>query len=193
MQTNSHHRLSPSRFAEYELCCVTKLVANVLESSQAEITKRKLHIELDLQPINAHVQPVLIRAALKGLLINAIHSSPVGGDLAITSIDSTYQWEIEFADSSGTHPTARPESPERTPEMSLGLFERSPVIQNRFDVDAPACDDLPRILPFQATEHLRSAYRAAWQHEGQIQTWSCPQGGLAYVLFIPKRTLAQSA
>ena len=55
-----------------------------------------------------------------------------------------------------------------------------------------AVDELPIIIPFPFNDSLRSAYRAALKHEGEIQSWDCPQGGRAYVLVIPRRNFVNS-
>jgi len=125
--------------------------------------QQKIILETDLDTFDAFINPKLLHSAAAALVENAIEAMPNGGEISITLIDGKHQWELEVADSFG---------------MAFNSFERK---------NQPTDDTLPVVIPFPQTERLRNAHRAAMAHGGQIQTWSCPQGGTAHVLVIPRR------
>ena len=72
----------------------------LIDAQKSNVERRRIRIEMDVQPIRALIDIELIRKALAGLIVNAIESTPAGGEITITSIDGIHQWEIEVADSS---------------------------------------------------------------------------------------------
>ena len=173
MATNSRHPGSHRATSDLQSCSVTQLVSDLLDTHKSNLDRHAIRIETDMQPIEATISPDLIRKALSGLILNAIDSTPPGGEIAITSIDGIHQWEIEVADSSHVGRNGN------FAELNIG---------EEFDGL-----DFPVLVPFPRSDNLRDAYRAAFKHEGQIQCWECPQGGMAYVLVIPRRRIAKKA
>ena len=173
MRINSRTRGQRSESNDLQLCSVTQLVSELVDLHKSNFAQHSIRIEMDMQPIQATIKPSLISAALSGLILNAIETTPPGGEVSITSIDGIHQWEIEVADSSHVGKT--------------GDFAKLDIATNDSDLDFPV------LIPFPRSENLRDAYRAAFKHEGQIQCWGCPQGGMAYVLVIPRRRIAKAA
>ena len=173
MQANFRRQNSCETTSPQHSASVTQVVLDLIDSRQSLCRERGIRLELDVQPIDAMVDVDLVRQALSGLIENAIESTPDGGEITITSIDSPHQWEIEVADSSRYR-----QDDQETPFA---------------EVDNETNVDLAILIPFPATDKLREAYRAAFQHDGQIQSWRCPQGGLAYALVIPRRRMFKSA
>ena len=173
MATNSRRPASHLAPGELQSCSVTQLVSDLVNMHRSDFERHAIRIEMDMQPIRATVDSGLIRTALSGLILNAIDSTPPGGEVTITTIDGVHQWEIEVADSSHVG-------------RNRDLLE--------LDIGGDFEDlDIPVLVPFPRSDNLRNAYRAAFKHEGQIQCWECPQGGMAYVLVIPRRRIARAA
>lgn len=150
---------SESKSAAYRSVSVDQLVMEVIESQRHEFFDRNIQVETDLASVETLADSQLVKAAFASLIGNATELMETGGELTVTLIDSSHQWELEVADSCPV------ESPPNT---------------------EAAESDLPTLIPFPQTEHLRNAHRAAMSHGGQVQTWDCPQGGTAHVLVIPK-------
>lgn len=144
-----------------QACNVEQLINEIVDEYRPRMTQKKINLEIDFDSIEACVDTRLLHSAAASLVENAIEAMPNGGEISITLIDGQYQWELEVADSLG---------------MAFNSFEReNPETR------------LPIVIPFPETERLRNAHRAAMAQGGQIQTWSCPQGGTAHVLVVPRR------
>lgn len=183
MSMSSRNRDLHLESVKMQFCSVSQLIAELIDQLQPALVRRGVRIEMDVQTLEARIDAKLIGKALQGLMLNAIESTPRGGEITITSINGIHQWEIEVADSSHVrrhNDFSGLVSPEGEPTESI----QNSAIQN---------DDLPTLLQFPRTEYLRDAYRAAFQHDGQIQSWECPQGGMAYVLVIPRRRISKAA
>lgn len=146
---------------------VTDLISDTLADVNPVLIEREIQLDLDLDPIEARFDRTLIGQAITNLIQNAVHSSPIGGELSLTTIDGSHQWEFEIADSSGSKSDYR-----RGALDSCNDWESN---------------ELPTLIPFPATEFLRSAYRAAFAHGSQLHSWRCPLGGVAYVLTVPRQ------
>jgi K+-sensing histidine kinase KdpD len=144
-------------------CNVEHLINQLVDEYRPRMTQRKINLETDFDTFDACVDPSLLHSAAAALVENAIEAMPNGGEISITLIDGKYQWELEVADSFG---------------MAFNSFEQE---------SQESDNSLPVVIPFPETERLRNAHRAAMAQGGQIQTWSCPQGGTAHVLVIPRQ------
>jgi len=148
---------------------VDELVQDVIDSYESDFRKRNIVIRTELSSVTAAVDLLLIRTAFVALINHSVQLLKNGGELSITLIDGQHHWELEVANQTVRFPTSQE-------ELDLMFSEKVQAM------------DIPSVLPFPASNHLRSAYRAALSHGGQLQMWDCPQGGTAYVLVIPKRT-----
>ena len=142
---------------------VEQFIRELVDVYRPKMTEQKIVLETDFDSFDACVSPSLLHSAAAALVENAIEAMPNGGEISITLIDGKFQWELEVADSLG---------------MAFNSFERKTQKSD---------ESLPVIIPFPETEKLRNAHRAAMQQGGQIQSWSCPQGGTAHVLVIPRQ------
>lgn len=142
---------------------VEQFISELVNVYRPRMTQQRIILETDFDTFDACVYPSLLHSAASALVENAIEAMPNGGEISITLIDGKYQWELEVADSLG---------------MAFNSFERSTRNPD---------NSLPVVIPFPETEQLRNAHRAALKQGGQIQTWSCPQGGTAHVLVIPRK------
>lgn len=156
-------RNSESRFSSAEeQADISQLIQQVLFKLHPDIEQSNVNVETDVSELVAPVHPEMIAAAIQNLVKHAIHTMPDGGEISVTLIDGNYQWELEIADSSsdGSSPNRRFEGHD---------------------------SGFPIAIPHIIDQYLVDAHRLAMRHGGQIQTWDCPQGGIANVLVIPKR------
>ncbi len=160
---NSHLNSS----TQCDLADVSQLIDKVLYKLHPEIESSKVNVETDVAELVAPIDSGTIEAAIKNLIQHALNVLPQGGEISVTLIDGNYQWELEVADSSTTF-------------ASNSSF--SPLVDNP--------NHLPRVLPQVIDQFLVDAHRLALRHGGQIQSWDCPQGGMANVLVIPKQNAA---
>jgi K+-sensing histidine kinase KdpD len=148
------------------LADVSKLVDKVLYKLHPEIESGCVSVDVDTTELLAPIDCGTIEAAINNLIRHAINIMPRGGELSVTLIDGNYQWELEVADSS-----------------------KSISASNSFSPLASELGQLPRLMPQVIDQYLVDAHRLALRHGGQIQTWECPQGGMANVLVVPKRKM----
>ncbi len=148
---------------------VKQFINSLVDKYRPKMKEQQIILETDFDTFEACIHPALLHAAAANLVENAMEAMPHGGEISITLIDGRYQWELEVADSLG---------------MAFNSIERR---------HEESDNNLPVVIPFPETEQLRNAHRAAIAHGGQIQTWSCPQGGTAHVLVIPRQRVQSSS
>jgi signal transduction histidine kinase len=108
----------------------------------------------------------MLRRALLNLILNALDVMPQGGELTITGLSTSHGVELEVADSGPGIPKSR----------ELRLFE-----------------------PFFTTKSggtglgLTIVERIAAAHGGEVNACNCPQGGAAFTIRIPFRSLEKAA
>lgn len=155
--------------SQCDMADVSQLIDKVLYKLHPEIESNRVNVETDVSELVAPIDAGTIEAAIKNLIQHALNILPQGGEISVTLIDGNYQWELEVADSSTTF----------TSSTSF-----SPLASNP--------NELPSVVPQVIDQYLVDAHRLALRHGGQIQSWDCPQGGMANVLVIPKRNVATS-
>ncbi len=136
---------------------IDSLTEDVLGRYSQELKSKRIRLDKELASLTARVFPKFIDSAVGQLIENAIEATSPGGELNITLIDGDDCWELEIADS------PYEEFPRDQPIENGN--RNSPLEQSRMEV----------------------VRRAAVVHGGKIQTWECPQGGIANVLVIPRR------
>lgn len=144
---------------------VNGLVHSILSELGPEIRARQIELDIDLDSVPLRHQAATISTAIRGLIANSLQSAPHRGQISITLIDSADQWELEVAD------TSEPE-----------LVSAKPALNHRL-----------KIFSHGSSPHLQRADRAAFAIGGEIQFWNCPQGGVAFVLVIPKKRMRMVA
>jgi hypothetical protein len=152
-----------------QVLSIDKLVQEVIDSHRGKFLEKNIVVETDLSQINAVGDSELIKSAFASLIGNAQELMTRGGSLTVTLVDGNHQWELEVADNVNE------------------AYSESALAGETTGTDRSSkAHELPMVIPFPDTEHLRNAARAAMSHGGHVQSWECPQGGTAYVLVIPK-------
>jgi len=156
---------------------VSKTIELVVDEFRARCEAQGVTIETDTTDCQATGNTAFVKAAAAGLISNALSAMPAGGQLSLTLVDSSHQWELEVADS-GLNPSRLGKSKQLL-ETSNARNEKS----------------LPTIIEFPATEALRDVIRLAHQHRSSVESFPCPtsvesfpcpMGGTAWVMAVSK-------
>ena len=155
---------------EVEQVSVADATAAAVDHVRRICEDKNIEIETDLDGVSVLASSGLIIPAIGNLLSNAIAAMPLGGELAVTLVETNSQWELEVADSGS--------KPSRFKPIGPALAKSAATVEED--------DELPRVLEFEAHRTLLVVDRLAREHNGTVQTYSCPLGGTAHVLIIPK-------
>lgn len=155
---------------DVEQVSVAEATATAIDHVRLVCENKSIDIETDLAGVTAVASPGLIIPAVGNLLSNAIAAMPLGGELSVTLVETDAQWELEVADSGP--------KPSRFKTTAPALLTSAATVEND--------DDLPTVLEFEAHRTLLVVDRLAREHNGMVQIYSCPLGGTAHVLIIPK-------
>jgi signal transduction histidine kinase len=146
---------------------VGDLVAEVCESLEPQLEAQRIDVDIDVPPNTLlTADREMIRRALLNLVLNALDAMPDGGSLVITSYDQPRGFELEVADSG-------PGLPE---EAKRRVFE-----------------------PFYSTKQngtglgLAFVQHVAEAHGGSVTATNCPEGGAAFTITIPRRSMRAAA
>ena len=143
-----------------------ELVDELLDSLSPQIAAHQISVLVDVPEVMMWADRDLVRRALVNLLLNAVDVMPAGGGIWITACNCHGGLEIEIADS----------GPGLTDEAVARAFE-----------------------PFFTTKRegaglgLAIVQRVAEAHAGEAYAKNCPEGGAAFVLRIPHRTMEAAA
>jgi signal transduction histidine kinase len=155
------------RNPQWQTFLVGDVVSEVCESLEPQLEAQMIDVDVDVPPNTLlTADRELIRRALLNLVLNAIDVMPEGGSLVITSYDSQHGFELEVADS----------GPGLTEDVKRRAFE-----------------------PFYSTKQngtglgLAIVYHVAEAHGGTVTTQNCPEGGAAFTIRIPRRTMRAAA
>lgn len=155
---------------ENEDVSVAEATATAVDHIRQICEDKSIKIETDLDGVTVRASSALIIPAIGNLLSNAIAAMPLGGELAVTLVETRSQWELEVADS-GPAPSRFQAARPAAQETSLHNEDE---------------DELPTILQFEAHRTLLVVDRLARSFNATIQTFPCPLGGSAHVLIVPK-------
>jgi signal transduction histidine kinase len=146
---------------------VCELVKEVCESLEPQLDAQMINVELDVPPNTLlTADREMFRRAILNLVLNAIDAMRGGGELVITSYDGSRGFELEVADS----------GPGLSDEQKRKAFE-----------------------PFYSTKQngtglgLAIVYHVAEAHGGTVTATNCPEGGAAFTIKIPRRTMRAAA
>lgn len=151
----------------WNIVAVQTFVREVIEALEPQLLAQQIQVRVDV-PARACVSADrdMLRRALVNLLLNALDVLPAGGEITITGYDDGRAFELEVADSGpGIEPQAREK-----------LFE-----------------------PFFSTKSsgtglgLAIVERIAHAHGGHVIAQNCPEGGAAFTLRIPRRSMEAAA
>jgi signal transduction histidine kinase len=155
------------RNPQWQTFLVGDVVSEVCESLEPQLEAQMIDVDIDVPPNTLMTADrEMIRRALLNLVLNAIDVMPEGGSLVITSYDSPRGIELEVADS----------GPGLTDEVKRRAFE-----------------------PFYSTKQngtglgLAIVYHVAEAHGGTVTAQNCPEGGAAFTIKIPRRTMRAAA
>lgn len=146
---------------------VGDLVNEVCQSLEPQLEAQMIDVDIDVPPNTLlSADREMMRRAVLNLVLNAIDAMKDGGTLVITSYDSARGFELEIADSGS------------------GLSD---------DVKRRAFE------PFYSTKQngtglgLAIVYHVAEAHGGTVSAMNCPEGGAAFTIKIPRRTMRAAA
>jgi signal transduction histidine kinase len=146
---------------------VGDLVNEVCQSLEPQLEAQMIDVDIDIPPNTLlTADREMIRRAVLNLVLNAIDAMPGGGSLVITSYDHAGVFELEVADS----------GPGLTDEAKRRAFE-----------------------PFYSTKQngtglgLAIVYHVAEAHGGTVTAMNCPEGGAAFTIKFPRRSMRAAA
>jgi signal transduction histidine kinase len=155
------------RNPQWQTFLVGDVVYEVCQSLEPQLDAQMIDVDVDVPPNTLlTADREMIRRALLNLLLNAIDAMPSGGNLVITSYDSERGFELEVADS----------GPGLSEEVKRRAFE-----------------------PFYSTKQngtglgLAIVYHVAEAHGGTVTAANCPEGGAAFTIKIPRRSMRAAA
>lgn len=155
------------RQPQWQTFLVGDLVSEVCESLEPQLESQMIDVDIDVPPNTLlSADREMIRRALLNLVLNSIDAMPDGGTLVITSYDSARGFELEVADS----------GPGLNDEAKRRAFE-----------------------PFYSTKQngtglgLAFVHHVAEAHGGTVTIANCPEGGAAFTIKIPRRSMRAAA
>jgi signal transduction histidine kinase len=155
------------RSPQWQTFLVGDVVSEVCESLEPQLDAQMIDVDIDVPPNTLlTADREMIRRALLNLVLNAIDAMPTGGSLVITSYEGARGIELEVADS----------GPGLTDESKRRAFE-----------------------PFFSTKQngtglgLAIVYHVAEAHGGTVTAANCPEGGAAFTIKIPRRSMRAAA
>ena len=155
------------RQPQWQTFLVCDLVNEVCESLEPQLEAQMIDVDIDVPPNTLlSADREMIRRAVLNLVLNAIDVMKDGGTLVITSYDRPRGFELEVADS----------GPGLSDEVKRRAFE-----------------------PFYSTKQngtglgLAIVYHVAEAHGGTVTAMNCPEGGAAFTIKIPRRTMRAAA
>jgi signal transduction histidine kinase len=155
------------RQPQWQTFLVGDLVNEVCQSLEPQLEAQMIDVDIDVPPNTLlSADREMIRRAVLNLVLNAIDVMKDGGTLVITSYENARGFELEVADS----------GPGLTDEVKRRAFE-----------------------PFYSTKQngtglgLAIVYHVAEAHGGTVTAMNCPEGGAAFTIKIPRRSMRAAA
>lgn len=155
------------RNPQWQTFLVGDLVEEICESLAPQLEAQRIDVDLDVPPNTLlTADREMFRRAVLNLVLNSVDAMPDGGELVITSYDGSKGFELEVADS----------GPGLSDEQKRRAFE-----------------------PFYSTKQngtglgLAIVYHVAEAHGGTVTAMNCPEGGAAFTIRIPRRTMRAAA
>lgn len=155
------------RQPQWQSFLVGDLVTEVCESLEPQLDAQMIDVDIDIPPNTLlHADREMFRRAVLNLVLNAIDAMRDGGNLVITSYENARGFELEVADS----------GPGLSEDVKRRAFE-----------------------PFYSTKQngtglgLAIVYHVAEAHGGTVTATNCPEGGAAFTIKIPRRSMRAAA
>ncbi|MCA9121272.1 MAG: sensor histidine kinase [Planctomycetaceae bacterium] len=154
------------RQPQYRLFAIGQLVSEVCDSLAPQLEAQGVHVEIDAERnLAIFADRDMLRRAIINLILNSVDVMADGGTLAITCCESHNGIEIEVADS------------------GPGLGEERHRIFEPFFTTKSDGTGLG----------LAIVQRIAEAHEGRVWATNCPDGGAAFTIHLPHRSLEAAA
>jgi signal transduction histidine kinase len=155
------------RNPQWQTFLVGDLVEEICDALGPQLDAQRIDVDIDVPPNTLlTADREMFRRAILNLVLNSIDAMPDGGELVITSYDGHKGFELEIADS----------GPGLSDEQKRRAFE-----------------------PFYSTKQngtglgLAVVYHVAEAHGGTVTATNCPEGGAAFTIRIPRRTMRAAA
>lgn len=155
------------RQPQWQSFLVGDLVTEVCESLEPQLDAQMIDVDIDIPPNTLlWADREMFRRAVLNLVLNAIDAMRDGGSLVITSYENARGFELEVADS----------GPGLSDEVKRRAFE-----------------------PFYSTKQngtglgLAIVYHVAEAHGGTVTATNCPEGGAAFTIKFPRRSMRAAA
>lgn len=155
------------RAPDWRAFSVRALVDEVCEAIGPQLDAQSIRVVADIAPTTQlSADREMFRRAMFNLVLNSLDVMPEGGELVITSFDGPQGFELEIADS----------GPGLSTEQQKHLFD-----------------------PFYSTKAtgtglgLAIVQRIAESHGGCVSATNCAEGGAAFTIVIPRRTMKVAA
>jgi signal transduction histidine kinase len=146
---------------------VGEMVDEVCDSLAPQFDAQGVDVEIDIPPSTVLVgDREILRRAVLNLVLNALDVMPRGGELVITSYQSSKGFELEVADS----------GPGLSDEQKRRVFE--PFYSTK---------ETGTGLGLSVVAH------AAEAHGGRVTAVNCPEGGAAFTIHVPRRAKGAAA
>ena len=144
-----------------------ELVGEVCDSLRPQCDAQSVACEIDIpHGLSVRADREMFRRAILNLVLNSVEAMPSGGELVFTAVDGPFGVELEIADS----------GPGLSEEQTLRVFD-----------------------PFFTTKSegtglgLAIVHRIVEAHGGRVTARDCPEGGAAFTIEIPRRSMRAAA
>jgi len=160
-------RFTPHRPPRWQTFVVGDLVEEVCQSLVRPLEDHCIDVDVDVPPNTlVTADREMFRQAVWNLVQNSIDAMPHGGELVITSYDSPAGLELEVADS----------GPGLSEQDLQQLLRHSPSSEQ-----------------YGYGAGLVVVQQIAELHRGSVTAMNCPEGGAAFTIKIPRRTMEAAA
>jgi signal transduction histidine kinase len=144
-----------------------ELIDEVCESLAPQLMAQGIESTIDVSPtILLTADRDMLRRAIVNLVFNALDAMRDGGGLYITAVDHPQAVELEIADS----------GPGIDPQVCKRIFE--PFFTTKSEGTGLG---LPIVM------------RIAEAHGGSVEVKNCPEGGAAFTILLPRRSMEAAA
>ena len=146
---------------------LTTMAREILQGLTPQLEAQGITVELDVpETLVFPIDRQMLSRAVLNLLLNAIDAMPEGGSIVITSVETEKGLELEIADS----------GPGLDEEAQQRVFE--PFFTTKSDGTGLG---------------LAIVYRVAEAHGGDVVAANCAEGGAAFTIRIPRRSVRAAA
>jgi len=155
------------RAPDWRVFSVRELTDEVCEAIGPQLEAQSIRVVADVAPTTqVRADREMLRRAMLNLMFNALDAMSDGGELVITSFESSQGFELEIADS----------GPGLTPDQLEHLFD--PFYSTKATGTGLG---------------LAIVHRIAEAHGGRVTAANCPEGGAAFTIQFPRQVMGAAA